>query len=68
MKRTRSLLRRAACLLLAICLIAPVFCFSASAAQESTRIEFRAELPSSTAKAVVQSAAYGISYTLDPQI
>ena len=67
MKRTRSLLRRAACLLLAVCLIAPVFCFSASAARESTRIEFRAELPSSTAKAVVQSAAYGISYTLDPQ-
>ena len=45
MKRTRSLLRRAACLLLAVCLIAPVFCFSASAARESTRIEFRAELP-----------------------
>ena len=67
MKRTHSLLRRAACLLLAVCLIAPVFCFSASAARESTRIEFRAELPSSTAKAVVQSAAYGISYTLDPQ-
>lgn len=33
MKRTHSLLRRAACLLLAICLIAPVFCFSASAKQ-----------------------------------
>lgn len=33
MKRTRSLLRRAACLLLAVCLIAPVFCFSASAKQ-----------------------------------
>ena len=31
MKRTHSLLRRAACLLLAVCLIAPVFCFSASA-------------------------------------
>lgn len=67
MKRTRSLLRRAACLLLAVCLIAPVFCFSASAARESTRIESRAELPSSTAKAVIQSAAYGISYTLNPQ-
>ena len=67
MKRTRSLLRRTACLLLAVCLIAPVFCFSASAAQESSRIESRAELPSSTAKAVIQSAAYGISYTLDPQ-
>lgn len=33
MKRTHSLLRRAACLLLAVCLIAPVFCFSASAKQ-----------------------------------